>query len=98
MKICKWSDGSNEDIAEMLKAHYNGEIDIWNFWELGSVRTIMLNGQPVDFRIVAFDHDELDEPIGNRTRVAVTVKGETPLEGWTKEDLYMALPDFGGID
>lgn len=41
--IVPWSTGSDEDIAAMLQAHYEGKINIWDYWEIGQERVVHLN-------------------------------------------------------
>ena len=33
IKIVSWKDGSWEDIANMIEAHYNGDINIADYWK-----------------------------------------------------------------
>lgn len=37
-----WANGSDEDIATMLEMHYNGEIDIHDYWSVGDERVVSL--------------------------------------------------------
>lgn len=38
-----WANGSDADIAAMLTAHYNNEIDIHDYWSVGDERTVTLS-------------------------------------------------------
>ena len=44
--IVPWSTGSDEDIAAMLQAHYEGKINIWDYWEIGQERVVHLSAIP----------------------------------------------------
>ena len=42
LKIVTWADGSPEEIAAMLEAHYAGQIDIHDYWAVGDERKVIL--------------------------------------------------------
>ena len=44
LKIVTFADGTDEEIAAMLEAHYAGDIDIEDYWNVGDTRKIHLNG------------------------------------------------------
>lgn len=41
-KIVTWKDGTDEEIVAMVKAHYDGKIDLYDYWEIGDYRIIPL--------------------------------------------------------
>lgn len=43
LQIVTWSEGTDEQIAAMLDAHYNGDIDIHDYWHVGDERTVHLS-------------------------------------------------------
>ena len=43
LKIVTFADGTDEQIAAMLEAHYNGEIDIHEYWNVGDERVVHLS-------------------------------------------------------
>lgn len=40
IKPVTWADGTDEEIASMLEKHYNGEINIHDYWHVGDERVI----------------------------------------------------------
>lgn len=42
-EIVTWSEGTDEQIVAMLDAHYNGDIDIHDYWSVGDKRTVQLS-------------------------------------------------------
>lgn len=69
----------------MLDAHYNGDINLANYWTAGDERIETLEPIPagttgetqpfqtITLRIIGFNHDKLENKIGNRSRSAVTI-------------------------
>ena len=43
VKIVDFANGTDQEIADMLAAHYAGEINIHNYWHVGDTRTISLS-------------------------------------------------------
>ena len=41
--IVSWASGTDEQIAAMLEAHYNGDIDITDYWNVGDERVVSLS-------------------------------------------------------
>lgn len=87
LPITTWADGSWEDIERMLEAHYNGDIDIEDYWSVGDTKTVQLAEMPAtyvsenhaqqitEFVIIGFNHDELNGgAIGNKVIAAVTIQ------------------------
>ena len=40
--IVTWANGTDEEVAEMLQAHYDGDISIHDYWSVGDERTVTL--------------------------------------------------------
>ena len=86
-KIVDWGDGTDAEIAAMLQAHYDGLIDVTDYWAVGDTRIIQLNDmvgplpdeenwnrQKIALVIVAEKHNDLDTPINGHTKAAITVQ------------------------
>ena len=85
-KIVTWADGTDEEIAAMLAAHYEGKIDISDYWAVGDKRKIHLNAMSAtgvseshhaddyDFVIIGIKHDDLTTPINGITKAAITIQ------------------------
>ena len=43
VKIVSWSAGTDAEIAAMLNAHYAGQINIYDHWDIGDERTVHLS-------------------------------------------------------
>ena len=43
LTIVTWANGSLEDIAKMLEAHYAGTIDVADYWAVGDTRSVDLS-------------------------------------------------------
>ena len=83
--IVTFADGTNEEIAAMIDAHYNNKINIADYWAVGDKRKVNLSAmsatdvgeshraQAVEFAIADFDHDELVTAINGHTKAAVTL-------------------------
>ena len=81
-----FADATDEEIAAMLEAHYNGTINIADYWSVGDMRTIHLDAmaatgvgeshvaQDQQFVIIGIEHDDLETPINNHTKAAITVQ------------------------
>ena len=89
VKIVTFQEGTDEEIAAALEAHYNGDINIEDYWNVGDTRKIHLNSidspntgaytnaweaQDITIVITALNHHDLKEQIGTRTKAAVTVQ------------------------
>lgn len=80
LEIVTWADGTDEQIAAMLEAHYAGDINIADYWSTGQTRTVKIASfstgsathveQNVQMQIIDFDHDDLADGSG---KAAVTV-------------------------
>lgn len=85
LKIVTFADGTDEEIAKMIQAHYNRKIKISDYWAVGDTRTVSLSAmeatgvgeshraQSVQFVIGDFDHDDLVASIQGHTKAAVTL-------------------------
>lgn len=81
-----WTSGSDADVAEMLRRHYAGEIDLQNIWSVGDERTVQLpamegmrsgeshEAQEVVFVIVNKGGKTLVNPEGGKTECAFIVQ------------------------
>lgn len=84
-KIVTFADGTDEEIAAMIEAHYNNKINISDYWAVGDTRSVALSAmsatgvgeshraQTVQFVIGDFEHDDLETPINGHTKAAVTL-------------------------
>ena len=85
LKIVTFADGTDEEIAKMIQAHYNDKINITDYWAVGDTRSVSLSAmsatgvgeshraQTVQFVIGDFEHDDLATPINGHTKAAVTL-------------------------
>lgn len=85
IKIVAFATGTDEEIADMIAAHYNDKINIADYWAVGDIRTVHLSAmsatgvgeshraQTVQFVIGDFDHDDLATPINGHAKAAVTL-------------------------
>lgn len=44
--VCTWANGTDAEIAEMLRAHYQGELNIYDYWSVGDQRVIHMDAIP----------------------------------------------------
>lgn len=85
LKIVTFADGTDEEIAKMIQAHYNNKINIADYWAVGDTRSVSLSAmssamvgeshraQTVQFVIADFEHDTLARGIGPRSKAAITL-------------------------
>ena len=85
VKIVPFATGTDEEIAAMVKAHYNDKINIADYWTVGDTRTVHLfameatgvgeshRAQTVQFAIADFEHDILTTSINGHTKAAITL-------------------------
>lgn len=82
VKIVTWADGTYDEISAMLDAHYAGNIDISDYWNVGDERIIdmsfisnsisdILSGER-SFVILGFNHDNLKS--GGKSAVSICLK------------------------
>lgn len=84
-KIVTFADGTDEEIAAMMQAHYDNKINIADYWAVGDKRSVNLSAmsatyvgeshraQTVQFAIADFGKDELSTPINGHTMAAITL-------------------------
>lgn len=85
LEIVTFENGTDDQIAAMLEAHYNGDIDIADYWSVGDKRKIHLNqvanpkgsgsawaAQDITIVITAIKHHDLATPINGKTKAAIT--------------------------
>lgn len=84
-KIVTFADGTDEEIAKMVEAHYANKINIADYWAVGDKRSVNLSAmsatyvgeshraQTVQFAIADFEKDELSTPINGHTMAAITL-------------------------
>lgn len=85
--IVSWANGTPEEIAKMLESHYKGEIDIADYWAVGDVRTVTIDGIPnfvtaevqpeqsVELVIIGINHDDKADGSG-KAAITVQVKNQ----------------------
>ncbi len=81
-----FATATDEQLATILNAHYQGLLDIADYWNVGDTRVMHLSAmaggsggeahveQDMTMVIVAINHDDLKEQIGTRTKAAVTLQ------------------------
>lgn len=45
--IVSWADGTDEQLAAMLQAHYEGKLNIYDYWSVGDTRRVHLSAMSV---------------------------------------------------
>lgn len=78
LEIVTWADGTDEQIVAMLEAHYNGDIDIHDYWAVGDERTVSLSAMSA-YSPLMDTHAEQDV-----TFVLSEVGGKTLADGVTE--------------
>ena len=85
LKIVTFADGTDEEIAAMMQAHYDNKINIADYWAVGDKRSVNLSAmsatyvgeshraQTIEFAIADFGKDELSTPINGHTMAAITL-------------------------
>ena len=85
LTIVTFADGTDEQIAAMMQAHYDNKINIADYWAVGDKRSVNLSAmsatyvgeshraQTVQFAIADFGKDELSTPINGHTMAAITL-------------------------
>ena len=80
-EIVDFATGTDEQIAAMLEAHYDGKINISDYWHIGDTRTVHINAsgksgdyttshaaQDMQMVIMDFNHDDLSKSINGKNR------------------------------
>ena len=78
-----WANSPWEDIAALLEAHYNGMLNISDYFSIGDIRytqwgaypQLGIEAQQIGLRIVDFGTNELD---GSTNKNAITLQFSTP--------------------
>jgi len=108
LKIVTWADGSWDNISKMLEAHYNGKIDISDYWAVGDIRMVdvsTISAMPpltdthsegsYEFQILGFAHDNLADGSG---KSAITIWQKTGFDNremMVVPDSSTSLPNWG---
>lgn len=58
VKIVTWAEGTDAQIVAMCQASDNGELDLWDYWNVGDIRTVHLSA--MDATGVDESHREQD--------------------------------------
>lgn len=99
VEIVTFENGTDDQIAAMLEAHYNGDIDIADHWSVGDKRKIHLNqvanpkgsgsawaAQDITIVITAIKHHDLATPINGKTKAAITCQTRECVNNNTADD------------
>lgn len=89
LKIVTFADGTDEEIQAMVEAHYNGDINIQNYWAVGDIKEITLEAiasqtisgtsikahrkQTIKLVIGDFGHDSLETNYKSHSNAAITI-------------------------
>lgn len=88
LKIVTFADGTDDEIARMIKAHYAGKINIGEYWAVGDKRTIHHNTMDATgvseshkandyaYVIIGIEHDDLVTAINGKAKAAITIQTE----------------------
>lgn len=91
LKIVTFADGTDAEIARMIKAHYAGKINIGDYWAVGDKRVIHHNAMPATgvseshkandyaYVIIGIEHDDLVTAVNGKTKAAITIQTERML-------------------
>ena len=84
LEIVTWNAGTTTQIAAMIEAHYAGDIDIADYWNIGDVRTVSIASfssgtvthvtQNIQLVIIGIKHDDLTTSINGKTKAAITIQ------------------------
>lgn len=91
LKIVTFADGTDDEIAKMIEAHYAGKINIGDYWAVGDKRIIHHNAMDATgvseshkandytYVIIGIEHDDLVTTINGKTKAAITIQTERML-------------------
>ena len=92
VEVVTWASGTDAQIATVLNAHYNGTIDLSDYWNIGDERTVTVSAmeadsplidehgqQDVTFVLANVGGKELVTPINNVDTCAFVVVMKVPL-------------------
>lgn len=51
-KIVSWVNGTDKEVIDMLSAAYKGEIILSDFWNIGDIRPVTINGVSTGLRLI----------------------------------------------
>ncbi len=72
-EIYSWANGTEAQIKAMVDAHYANQINLYDYWSVGDVRDITLNGQSHQLVLMHKGGKELVTPINGHTECAFIV-------------------------
>ena len=87
VKIVSWTNGTDAEIANMLQAHYDGDLDIHDYWSVGDERQIDLSAMPATY--VNESHTAT-----TATFVLMNVGGKTLEDGTTECAFVVGMKDI----
>ena len=85
LKIVTFASGTDAEIANIIRAHYENKINIADYWAVGDTRTVSLSAMPdrgvgeshraqtVELVILDFEHDDLATAINGHSKAAVSI-------------------------
>lgn len=111
VEIVTWADGTDEQLAAMLDAHYAGQIDINDYWHVGDERVVHLSAmeagsvfethvaQDVTMVLMNVGGKELVEPINEKNECAFIVgqKNVLAIHNYVSEDGCMNKTDTSNV-
>lgn len=86
-KVKPFGECTDAELKKCLEMHYNGEIDLTEFWHIGDTRKIHLNGiaspstnaytdpwpeQDITIVITEMNYHDLETPINGKTKAIIT--------------------------
>lgn len=106
LEIVTWADGTDEQLADMIDAHYDGEINLSEYWSVGDIRKVSLSSmaatgvgesheaQEVELVIIDFEHDDLV----SGGKAAVTVQQRDCLSKYGRMNISSSGDNSTGWD
>lgn len=90
IKIVPWRLGTDEDIAAMMQGHYDGKINIYDYWNIGDTRTVHLNTTESNVKSLPPAYGDIEATLINKgygnNDVAFAVSLFSPSHGWIFDD------------
>lgn len=92
VKIVPWALGSDEDIVAMVQGHYDGKIDLYDYWNVGDTRKIHIKSKQSGMMIIkSWDIDAtlINKGYGNNNvafAVSLGIVGHGYIVSSMKED------------
>lgn len=84
-RMVSWASGTDQQVADMLKLHYEGKINIYDYWAVGNKRNVSLSavsGQPAQTVSMVLMHKggkSLVTPVEGKTTCVFVVGQENAL-------------------